>query len=685
MKQIELLSPSGGYESLTAAIRLGADAVYLGTKNFSARHNAVNFTADELKSAVRDCHKYGVLVYQAINTCVTDSELTGLALEIQLACEAGVDGLIIQDAAVRKIVEKCCPDMPIHASTQMTLHTEAGILHAKELGFSRAVVARELPLEIIKNLCTLGIEIEAFVHGALCMSVSGQCYLSAMIGSRSANRGLCAGACRLPFSANFKPNDKYALSLKDMSHAEYANDLREAGVTSLKIEGRMKRPEYVAAATDALRSSLDGKEFDTDRLRAVFSRSGFTDGYLTGKLGGNMFGARVKEDVTSANDVFPELRELYRRERKKFALDIDFAASLQDGITLTASDGTNSVTLTSPDVQKAINKPTTDEAVIKQLDRLGDTVYSLGKVNIQIEDGLMIPASVLNDLRRKAVALLDEKRIEALTRIKDFNSFAMPHPSPLPRIRKFPTLRVQVNEVKQLALMDLSLAERIIIPLDEAQAYKNAGYQIDKAVLSLPRFTFNEGKVIDTLSFAKSLGFERVECTNTAHIKIAKDLGVEAIGGFGLNITNSLSALAHAEDGLNELTLSFELKASQLSQISSPVPMGAIVYGRLPLMLTVNCPILAEVGACKNCTGQLIDRTGAKFPILCHKKLGYYELLNSQTMKLSNRLDDFNLDFVTLYFTHESPEEAQRVLLSYADREVPKGEYTKGLYYRGIE
>lgn len=684
MKKTELLSPCGGYESLTAALRTGADAVYVGTKNFSARHNAVNFSADELKQAVRDCHKYGVLIYQAINTCIMDDELSRLALEIQLACEAGVDGLIIQDAAVRKIVSACCPDMPIHASTQMTLHTCSGILEAKELGFSRAVVARELPLEIIERLCSLGIEIEAFVHGALCMSISGQCYLSAMIGSRSANRGLCAGACRLPFSSNSKPFDKYALSLKDMSHAQYAQKLSEAGVSSLKIEGRMKRPEYVAAATDALRSSLDGNSFDTERLRAVFSRSGFTDGYLTHRLGEKMFGARVKEDVTSANDVFPELRELYRRDRKKFTLDIDFFATLENGIRMTATDGINSVLICSRDVQKAINRPTDKEAVIKQLSRLGDTVYELGTVSILIEGGLMIPASVLNELRRNAVSELDEKRIESLTKIKSFNSLEIPKPLPKSKIRKKPALRVQINKIIQLALMDLSSVEKIIIPLSEANAYSEGGYPIEKAVLSLPRFTFNEESVIDSLKSAKSLGFGAIECTNMAHIRIARELGLVAFGGFGLNITNSLAALAYAEEGVKELTLSFELKASQLLHISSPVPTGAIVYGKLPLMLCVNCPIASEVG-CKNCTGELIDRTGAKFPVLCHKNLGYYELLNSQTMKLSHRLDDFGLDFVTLYFTTESPEDTARVLLSYINEESPKGDYTKGLYYRGIE
>lgn len=684
MKSTELLSPCGGYESLTAALRTGADAVYLGTKNFSARHNAVNFTADELTMAVRECHKCGVLVYQAVNTCVTDAELNKLALEIQLACEAGVDGLIIQDAAVRRIVQSACPDMPIHASTQMTLHTENGILHAKELGFSRAVVARELPLEVIQRLCGLGIEIEAFVHGALCMSVSGQCYLSAMIGSRSANRGLCAGACRLPFSSVSKRGDKYALSLKDMSYAEYADELRDAGVSSLKIEGRMKRPEYVAAATDALRRSLDKKDYDTERLRAVFSRSGFTDGYLSGNLGYKMFGARVKEDVTSAAEVLPELKELYRRERKRFSIDFSLFATLEDGITLTASDKTESVTVFSDAVQQALNRPSTLETVTKQLDRLGDTVYELGEVSASLGESVMIPASVLNDLRRQAVSALDEKRIMRLTKIKKFDSLNIPHPMPKPRIRKMPSLRVQVSDVGQLALMDLSLAGKIIIPLYEAKRYAALGYPIEKAVLSLPRFTLNEQDTTDSLSRAKALGFKTIECTNTAHIKIAKDMGFEALGGFGLNITNSLSATAHAEDGLQELTLSFELKASQLSFISSPVPTGAIVYGKLPLMLCVNCPICAEVG-CKNCTRELIDRTGARFPILCHKHLGYYELLNSQTMKLSHRLDDFNLDFATLYFTTESPEEAQRVLLSYYNRETPKGEYTKGLYYRGIE
>lgn len=683
MNRIELLSPCGGYESLVAALRSGADAVYVGTKNFSARHNAVNFTADELKEAVRECHKYGVLLYQAINTCVMDTELEKLALEIQLACEAGVDGIIIQDPAVREFVRSACPELPIHASTQMTLHTEKGVLYAKERGFSRAVVSRELSLDIIKKLTSLGIEIEAFVHGALCMSVSGQCYLSAMIGSRSANRGLCAGACRLPFSSKGFQNDKYALSLKDMSYCDYAKELEDAGVASLKIEGRMKRPEYVACATDALRSSLDGKEYDSQRLRFVFSRSGFTDGYLTSNLGADMFGARVKEDVTAATDVLPEIRELYRKERKKFPLSLKLSASVGYA-SLLASDGENEIIIETSETQKALNRPTDYDSSLRQLSKLGDTVYYLENFKADLSGDVMIPASVLNDLRRRAVSALDEKRIEENTHIRAFDSTKLPKPLPKPRIRKFPALRVQVEKVIMLSLMDLSLAEKIIIPLFEYKNYLAAGYPLEKAILSLPRFTFDEENIIKTLIEAKERGFEEVECTNLAHVKIADDLKIKAHGGFGLNITNSIAAESFARDGLCDLTLSFELKAGQLNAISSSVPTGALVYGKLPLMLCVNCPIACEVG-CKNCTKKLVDRTGAEFPVLCHKNLGYYELLNSQTMKLSNRLDDFNLDFVTLYFTQESPEEAQAVLADYADRSSVKGDYTKGLYYRGIE
>lgn len=683
-KKPEVLSPCGGMESLYAALRSGADAVYVGGKSFSARRGAVNFTADELKEAVRECHRYGVLIYQAINTVALDSELEALAAEIKTACDTGVDGIIVQDLATMAIAKAACPDMPLHASTQMTIHTVEGVLQERELGFSRCVVARELPLDTISELCKLDTEIEAFVHGALCMSVSGQCYLSAMIGSRSANRGGCAGACRLPFFCDKRSDDKYALSLKDMSYASHAKELCDAGVASLKIEGRMKRPEYVAAATDAIRKAVDGEKYDTDRLRAIFSRSGFTDGYLTKKLGAEMFGARVKEDVTGARNVIPELRELYRAERKKFKVSFDFSAVESCPVSLTASDGENSVTVYGENPQIANNRPTEAEAIIKQLSKLGGTVYDAGEVSAHIGRGLMVPLSAINELRRNAIAELDEKRIETLTKIKDFKSEKLSLRFPQPRIRKIPRLRVSVQSVKTLALMDINDIEYIILPLSQAGAYLDLGYDPEKAILSLPRYMHREADVINKLEKAKELGFNRAECTNIAHIRICKSFGILPFGGFGLNITNSLSASEYEALGLREITLSYELKATQMNRIHASVPVGFLAYGKLPLMLTVNCPIAAQVG-CKSCTGMLTDRTGAQFPISCHKDLGYYELLNSAVLHLEDRMDDFNLDFATLYFTDESPEEAQRVVKNYREGVRPNGEYTKGLYYRGIE
>ncbi len=680
----ELLAPCGSFEALTAALKCGADAVYFGGKKFSARRNAKNFDCDELREAVKLCHRYGALAYQAINTCVLDSELDELADVIAFACEIGIDGLIVQDEAVLYIVKSACPDMPVHASTQLTLHTRAGMKWAKRRGYQRAVVSRELSRDIIAGLCREDIEVEAFVHGALCMSVSGQCYLSAMIGSRSANRGLCAGACRLPFSASGKSQDRYALSLKDMSIICKAREMSDIGVSSLKIEGRMKRPEYVAAATDALRHSLDGEDYSVDSLKAVFSRSGFTDGYYAGSLGKAMFGSRTRDDVVSANEVLPSLRELYRKEPARFPMSLEFCMHKGEPCKLIAKSGDYSAVIEGDIPEMAINRPTGEDVVKAQLSKLGGSLYYPDELKISIDGGLMIPLSSLNLLRRRAVEAIDKARTEGLTKIKSFSPEKMLLARPKTLNLKNPELWISVQSVSQLSLIDIDKVGRVIIPLSQAKAYYRADLSKEKAVLSLPRFTFDEDKVTAELSTAKAFGFETVEVTNPAHIVIAEELGLRAIGGFGLNITNSVSAYEYAGAGLEAMTLSFELKAFQAEAVAAPVPTGAVIYGRLPLMLTVNCPINAEVG-CKSCTHSVTDRTGAKFPVLCRKELGYYELLNSKTLRLSDKLMDFNLDYGILYFTRESPQQVKSVLEDYRSGAKPEGDFTRGLYYRGIE
>ena len=314
----EILAPAGSMEALTAAVHCGADAVYIGATLFSARQNAHNFDAAALQEAADFCHTNGVKLYLTVNTLVFDTEWTALDELLQTAAAVGMDACIVQDLGVADYIHQRIPEMPLHASTQMTICSPSGAIWAKEHGFSRVVVAREMTRSEIQAVCAIGLEVEQFVHGALCMCISGQSYLSALIGARSANRGCCAQACRLPFTAAKNPQAA-ALSLKDLCLLPHYQQLCADGIASLKIEGRMKRPEYVAAAVTALRQLKEGKQPDLQMLRAVFSRSGFTDGYYTGQRK-QMFGVRQKEDVTAANAVLPKLAEL----AKKNKLDVRF-------------------------------------------------------------------------------------------------------------------------------------------------------------------------------------------------------------------------------------------------------------------------------------------------------------------------------------------------------------------------
>lgn len=686
----EILAPCGSYESLAAAVRLGADAVYVGSKAFSARQNAKNFNKDELYAAVCECHRHGVKIYQAINTVILDSQISELLNELRFACEIGIDGLITQDLSLITLVRQLCPEMPIHASTQMTLHTENGVLWAKEHGFCRVVVSREVSKQVLSELCRLDIEIESFVHGALCMSVSGECYLSAMIGSRSANRGLCAGACRLPFSAENNKNE-YALSLKDMSYIEHLSELKSMGVSSFKIEGRMKRPEYTAACVNECKKVLEGNSPDMKLLKSVFSRSGFTDGYLTLHHGKNMFGVREKEDVVSANDVLPKLRELYKNEAKKYKIDFYIEIYLDRPIILTAkADGCKAV-IKGEVPQKAINRPIDFDYVSKQLSKLGGSQYEIGKLICNIDNDVMVSASLLNKLRRDAVSELDklicrkntdliyfdyEKSKEIVSNIKSL---------PVKTVNN-PKIRISLSDISVLNKIDLSDIESVVIPMSEALINKKF---IDKKVhdkicISLPRYMHDEQKVIDDIKSLKAQGFFKYEAANLAHLKILNDLKLEIHTGFEFNITNSLALDVLKNCNVSDAVVSFELKACEINKLKSPVDIGIISYGRLPLMLCVNCPVKASVG-CKNCNGYLTDRTGRRFKIRCNKELGYYEMLNSDILYMADKLDEFkNISFHMLCFDDETGDEINSIIRSYKNHDAYNGSFTRGLYFRGI-
>ena len=405
------MAPVGGEEQLRAALRCGADAVYFGLQNFNARRNADNFNGENLKETVRKCHEHSCRVYITINTLVFDDELEDVYKAVDTAAEAGADALIIQDFAVAAYAKSRYPDLKRFASTQMAVHNSEGVKALLKWGFDRVVLARELSLKEIKSIIKeTGAETEVFIHGAHCMSLSGNCYLSSMIGGRSGNRGLCAQPCRLDCSVCGRD---HALSLKDMSYMDHIKELAEAGVASLKIEGRMKRAEYVAAAVTACRNARDGKSYDLESLRSVFSRSGFTDGYLTGRRTLDMFGYRTKEDVVAAADVLKDLSRLYEKENPAVPVDMFLKVRRDEPVSLTVSDGSIWVVCEGEKPQIAKTQPMTKESAEKNLSKLGGTVYYLGSYDADIEEGLMMPVSSLNELRRNAVSKLTEERVRA--------------------------------------------------------------------------------------------------------------------------------------------------------------------------------------------------------------------------------------------------------------------------------
>ncbi len=676
----EILSPVGNWEMLHASVRSGADAVYLGAKDFSARRNAENFTTDELAEIVKYCRIRNVKVYLTLNILIKDSEFSNALNLASAAYNAGIDGIIVQDLGLAKVLHDKLPELPLHASTQMSIHTPSCLPILKELGFSQVVVAREMSLEDLTAFCKeaqkYNITVEAFVHGALCMSMSGQCLLSAFLGARSGNRGLCAGPCRLPFSA---PNGTgYDLSLKDLSLIEYIPTLYKIGVRSFKIEGRMKRPEYVAAATKACKDALIKGTVDrelSETLKNIFSRSGFTNGYLENKLGRDMFGIRTKEDVVSANKAFPVLHELYRKEYKNVSVSVKAKIRENEPISLTLSDGENTVTAMGNIPQKAKNKALSYEDALKSLTKFGDTPYFDEGGGITLDDGLFVPSSELNALRRKACQLLDLER----AKIKNQEKYIDYTPKSAPKKSdKTPDLIIRVENQNQLP-QNLSGIKAVIVPLEsDFEPIDNI-----ENIIDIPRGIISEKVITDRLLKHKQRGFNLCLCGNLSAIEIAKNLGFDIFADTGLNIHNSEAAEAVFQLGAKAVVLSNELTLDSIAQLNSPIPKGIISYGNIPLMLFKNCPI-KNGSDCKDCdkSQMLTDRLGTQFRVRC--RLGYSELLNSVPLWLADKQSDLKgIDFQILCFTDETREEAAKIIAAYKNSKEADCKYTRGLFFKG--
>lgn len=677
----EVLSPVGNPAMLEAAVRSGADAVYLGAKEFSARRNAENFSTDELKKAVEYCHIRNVKVYLTLNIIIKDSEMSSAVKLAETAYNCGVDGIIVEDLGLCSVIRRLLPDFPLHASTQMSVHSVSALSELKKLGFCRVVAAREMSFEELKIFCKeaqrLGLEVEVFVHGALCMSVSGQCLLSAFLGSRSGNRGLCAGPCRLAFSV--PGGTGHDLSLKDLSLLSHMRKLCDIGVTSFKIEGRMKRPEYVAAATAACRSALDSgfvpEELEVT-LKNVFSRSGFTDGYFENKLGRDMFGVRTKEDVTAANSAFPKLHELYRSERRSIKIRAELTVKSGCPIRLVLDDGKNRAEVTGETPQKAVNKAADGESLRNGIDKFGSTPYFAEEIKVFCDGGLFVSASALNDLRRQATELLDKKRGEVP--VRQIETVYSPFPPEKKRSVKA-KLYARFEDVSQIPA-DLCGIDMLIFPLEKEFNISVSGIRL---AVDVPRGIINEDNIKKRLRTFKEKGFKTALCGNISALKIAKDEGFEIIAHTGMNIYNSESASAVGEMGAKEVILSNEIMLNDAAALFSPIPKGIIAYGNIPLMLFKNCP-LKNGKKCEKCDkkGVITDRTGTDFPVRC--RMGYGEMLNSVPIWLADKKQDLKaVDFAVLYFTNESPERVKQVINAYKNGISADVKFTRGLFYRG--
>lgn len=694
---MELLAPAGSMEALRAAVCNGADAVYLGADTFNARINARNFSAADLQEAVVYCHVRGVKVHLTLNTLVLDREMPRAAELIRLAASCGVDAFIVQDLGVVSLCRQLAPDVPIHASTQMSIHSLEGVMEAAALGCSRVVLARELPAEEIAHICKKSpVEIEVFVHGALCMCYSGQCYLSSVIGRRSGNRGQCAQPCRLPYGYGRFESTRYPLSLKDNCLVGELDELRRMGVASIKIEGRMKRPEYVAIVTRAYRTVLNGGKLmpsDLQELETAFSRQGFTDGYFRGQTGSDMFGRRQEGEDTA--DLFASARATYEQGEPQ-RIGVRFYAMIRRGepaqLAVEDPDG-NLCRTRGPVPEQAVYRSLTPQDLEQQLKKTGGTPYLCTAVRSSLDPDLMLPASAINAMRRDVIAELTAKRGRAApARLNAYDE-----PPRYDGIAGEPQLTIAVRTAGQITSRMLSMKPTVLyVPLSELAEHPDLPQRVSvetQLAAILPRVIWS-GELVPIarqLRTVYEMGVRQVLAGNLGQLHIARAAGFAVRGDFGLNIVNSRAMRYLREQGLDSQLLSFELTLPQIRDISKAVPAELLIYGRLPLMLMENCVMKNRTGicACQTGTVRLVDRVGEEFPIVKDPGTCRNVLLNGKKLYLLDKKDalrGMGLWALRLQFTTENPGEIDKVLMDYQGRAVfDAGSYTRGLYSRGVE
>ena len=691
---LELLAPAGSMEALKAAVQNGANAVYLGVSSFNARQGAKNFTPQTLAEAIKYCHVRGVQVHLAMNTLVSDRETAEAAELIAHAARSGIDAFIVQDLGVLRLCKQIAPHVAIHGSTQMTVHSLPGVQLCAAWGMRRVVLSRELSREEIRYICANSpIEIEVFAHGALCMCYSGQCYLSAAIGGRSGNRGKCAQPCRQAYGYGRFEN-RHPLSLKDNCLVPYLKELESMGVASVKLEGRMKRAEYVAAVTGVYRTALDTGNVTRDMVDTLFNafnRQGFTDGYYTGRIGDEMFGIREGGD----NERFyKQLRQTYENTENPL-VPVTFQALVSAGrfsLTVRDNDG-HSCTLEGQPPEQARVMELSRDALEERLKKTGGTPYYCTDVQASITPGVTLSASAINALRRDVLNMLTAQRARnkavRVGRARPVRMVAGKH--------RHYDLTVQVTTREQITGRLLKMKPAVLyVPLHILTADPEFTRKLARGAnvcAVLPRIV-HDGELPrlkqDMLDIRR-LGVEEVLVGNLGLLLPARDCRMGIRGDFSLNIYSSAAVDAAKELELKSACLSIEMTMPQIRDVSKPADCELLVYGRTHLMVTENCLIKGRTGQCTcHLSGaKLKDKTGAEFPIIKDGDSCRSVLLNGKKLYWLDRPQDLSrlgLWAVRLSFTTENSREVDQVLASYLNP-VPfdPGACTRGLYLRGLE
>ncbi len=705
----ELLAPAGNAECLAAAVSMGADAVYLSGREFGARSYADNFDLSQLKEAVRFCHLRGVKVHVTVNTVVGDKELSGLREYLLYLDEIGADALIIQDLGVLRLAKELGIRPQLHASTQLTVHSLAGAKSAVRLGFDRIVLSRELDFEKIKYISeNCGAETEIFIHGAMCMSYSGQCLMSSMLGGRSGNRGKCAQPCRQAYKCDGKPA-KFCLSLKDMSLADRLDKVIESGVTSLKIEGRMKGPAYVGCVVktyaDCLRENRKPTQKEAERMNRIFYRGGQSSGYFDNKIGTDMFTFNKPDNPYKsgseavADEILSEIET--RRDSFKIALrgEIEIAPERQIKMNI-YGDGFSASVSGDNIIEAAASKPVTEETVLRQLKKTGGSVFEFGDIEVKILDNSFVPLSELNAIRRRALEAAESiilRKARPLGRVRNLCSSDNPVPDEKPKKSGFTVSVADITQYRAVIKFETeSSAEFIYISVPQHVLLSHTDEFLsrhDRIVIEPPAIVSDSeyGEYLSGLRVLKELGFNKLRVHNIAGFQ--NDLGFELFGSWRLNITNSMAVRECAESGVGTVMLSLELSLPQIRDIAkeSCVPVEVLAYGYAPLMTTENCIVKnldEKICPCGKETKYMTDRLGKRFPIMRDGESCRSVLLNSCPVFTADKLSDLiktGADLINLRFSVESPETVRQVCGAYFGlNDYRIGEFTRMHLYKGI-